>query len=187
MLKNLRIHLNFLHCVLEYSASYKRQATQITGQRSAGPHDASNAVDGKDDTCSQTIKTPRDALPWWQVDLDEKVNITFIQVKNSGRHPTSFRAYVRYDVGSDGMACGNFHVFVGDETRIIRCQPLYGRSVKIVGTTKQDSLSLCEVQVFNDSGWLTWLLFGVRGNFGSGKNFQEQRPSVSHSQTYNFH
>ncbi|CAB3995013.1 adhesion G- coupled receptor D1-like [Paramuricea clavata] len=49
------------------------------------------------------------------------------------------------------MACGDFHVFAGDETRIIRCQPLYGRSVKIVGKTKQDSLSLCEVQVFNDS------------------------------------
>ena len=148
------MNLNFLHCVLEYSASYKRQATQITGQRSPGPYDASNAVDGKDDTCSQTIKTPRDALPWWQVDLDEKVNITFIQVKNSGRHPTSFRAYVRYDVGSDGMACGDLHVFAGDETRIIRCQPLYGRSVKIVGKTWHDSLSLCEVQVFNDSGWL---------------------------------
>ena len=91
--------------------------------------------------------------PWLQVDMDEKANITLIQVRNSERNPASFRIYVRDDVASFGKACGNYHVFAGDETRIIRCKPMYGRSVKIVGKDMNDFLSLCEVQIFNNSGW----------------------------------
>lgn len=123
---------------------------------------ANHAVDGKEETCSKTIKTINE-LPWWQVELDEKTNITFIQLKNSRRHATSLQIYVRYDVGKKGKACGkNFHVLAKNEARIIRChEPLYGRSIKIVGTRENDSLSLCEVQLFNDSGLFEFFLLFI--------------------------
>ena len=111
---------------------------------------ASHTVDGNDETCSKTIRTTG-TLPWWQVDLTKKINISYIQVTNSERHPTSIRVYVRYDVGSGGKTCGKY-VLAGGETRILRCKPVLGRSVKIVGTKENDFLSLCEVQVFDDTG-----------------------------------
>ena len=140
--------LNILECVSGYSASYKRQASQSPGPDE--PHNvASHAVDGNDETCSKTIRTTK-SLPWWQVDLDEKININYIQVKNSGRHPTFIRVFVRIDSG--GKTCGEY-VLARGETRILRCKrAMLGQSVKIIGTKTNDTLSLCEVQVFDDTG-----------------------------------
>ena len=136
---------------LEYSTSHKRKSTQTPGQNQQH-YLADYAVDGRDETCQKTIVTSQKVRPWWQVNLDKKVNVSFIRVTNSKRHPSSFGVYVRYDINSEGMACGRFHVLGANETRIIRCPTTFGRSVRIVGTKTNDFLSLCEVQVFNDTG-----------------------------------
>ncbi|XP_028396928.1 adhesion G protein-coupled receptor L2-like [Dendronephthya gigantea] len=135
-------------CVKRYSASYKRNASQA-GSQNKDHYRAAHAVDGKEETCSKSPKT-NDNNPWWQVDLDKKMNITFIQVKNSGRTSTLLRVYIRYNPGDGGQICGNRHLLSANETKIIKCEPRFGQSVKIV-ELKNKYLSLCEVHVFSNT------------------------------------
>ena len=104
-------------------------------------------MDGNDETCSKTFGD----YPFWEVDLDKKIKINFIQVKNSQRHPTSIYVCIRENIGAE-CKIRRRHVLAGGETRILRCRPTLGQSVRIVGTKMNDSLSLCEVQVFDDTG-----------------------------------
>lgn len=83
--------------------------------------------------------------------MDEKMNITFIQVTNCGNTSSLLRVYIRYHPQINGETCGKRHMLAANETKIIKCKPRFGQSVKIV-PLRNDYLSLCEVHVFSDAG-----------------------------------
>ena len=111
---------------------------------------AERAVDGDNTTCSKT-KTTTD--PWWEVDIGQTINVSTIEIQNSQKHPLVIYVYVRRDTHGEGRRCGVKHILEGGETRLISCvPPVSGSAVKILRRGKQQSLSLCEVHVFDDTG-----------------------------------
>ena len=132
----------------DYSSSYKRNSPQHEG------NSVDKIIDGQDETCSLPLKKS-------SIDLIQSINVTYIQVKNSQQHPTSIRIYVRKFRYGTGHACGREHIIGRGERRIISCMSLFGQSVKIVPGTRTKSFSLCELQVFNDSGILMCIFINI--------------------------
>lgn len=132
----------------DYSSSYKRNSPQHEG------NSVDKIIDGQDETCSLPLKKS-------SIDLIQSINVTYIQVKNSQQHPTSIRIYVRKFRYGTGHACGRDHIIGSGERRIISCMSLFGQSVKIVPGRRTKSFSLCELQVFNDSGILMCIFINI--------------------------
>lgn len=76
-------------------------------------------------------------------------------------HPLVINIYVSQNQNQNGTFCGVKHVLEGGETRWIICEPhILGRFVKIeVPSDRQEYLSLCEVQVFHQTGGNIYFLF----------------------------
>ncbi|XP_071593081.1 uncharacterized protein [Heliangelus exortis] len=150
-------------CPPAQNLALRRPATQSSTSGRAG--DAINAVDGNRDgnwlhgSCSQTQREPE---PWWTVDLGRRRAVAAVVVRNRldccWHRLKGARVHVGDSLAAHGTrnpVCGTITDTGPGSTSTVCCRGSRGRYVTIAIPGREERLSLCEVEVMEQSCTVT--------------------------------
>ncbi|XP_035668925.1 uncharacterized protein LOC118411027 [Branchiostoma floridae] len=144
------------------NVALNKKASQSSLLRSEYP--AERAVDGNTGTIlyprQECTHTDLEYEPWWKVDLGDTYVISHVTVINRGdccgERLRNFMVRVGpFEDFRENTPCGDIYSDTPSdgETIDVRCaEPISGRWVSVQLIGREDYLSLCEVQVFSESG-----------------------------------